>query len=147
MAPRLPAVSRYWAIDGADLINLTQVEVYRDALAQAETASARARAGAQARWQAHREHSSRNAQASLVECPPSLSPKEVHPPTPSTEGDAQAFRASITREERKWPKGIRSDHHGCPHTPDRCEDEYTCLGRLVGEKRHAERGGLRAGVS
>jgi len=44
-----PLVKKFWRVDGDDLVNDTQVEVYDDAKGRSERAIQRARAGAQAR--------------------------------------------------------------------------------------------------
>lgn len=66
-----PLVSRFWREDGDALVNDTQQEVYQKCLAEQQAKSARARAGANARWLGHR---SGNAQASsghvLEQSPP-----------------------------------------------------------------------------
>lgn len=44
-----PAIKRFWRVEGNDLVNETQVEIYADAQGRAERALRRAQAGAQAR--------------------------------------------------------------------------------------------------
>ena len=83
-----PKVSRYWRVEGATLVNDTQLVVYREALAAQERASDRARSAAEARWskrhpQGIPKQSPGNAQASaqaearaaLEQCPLSLDPE------------------------------------------------------------------------
>jgi hypothetical protein len=47
-----PRIERFWKVDGADLVNETQAEVYREAQAVRDRATERGRKGAQARAQA-----------------------------------------------------------------------------------------------
>jgi uncharacterized protein YdaU (DUF1376 family) len=49
-----PKVQRYWRVDGDVIVNDTQLEVYAAAKARLEVASARGRAGAQARHKRHK---------------------------------------------------------------------------------------------
>lgn len=69
-----PAVSKYWRVDGGDLVNDTQLEVYEDAQGIAKRASERGLKGAHARAQAL-------AQA-LAQAPTQAVP-EIEPPSPS----------------------------------------------------------------
>lgn len=70
-----PKVERYWRVDGDSLVNDTQLEVYERAVSGAAKASERAAAAAHARWGRKDSPSNApgNAQALLVQCPPSLS--------------------------------------------------------------------------
>jgi uncharacterized protein YdaU (DUF1376 family) len=45
-----PLVKKFWRVDGNALVNDTQLEVYAEALEKSEKATARAAAGAAARW-------------------------------------------------------------------------------------------------
>lgn len=96
-----PKIERYWLVDGSSLVNATQVEVYGRAMAGALKASDRARDAAHARWQ--RKHSSGNAQALLVQCPPSLSPsheeQDQNKPAPKPRRAVHAVEKSNAAEE------------------------------------------------
>jgi uncharacterized protein YdaU (DUF1376 family) len=48
-----PKVRRFWRVEGDQLVNDTQREVYREAVGMTERARARARRGADARWKAN----------------------------------------------------------------------------------------------
>lgn len=77
-AKNWPLIERFWKVEGTDLINETQREVYTDAQARQEKSVSRARAGAQARWKQQPEQmASGDAQAPPVQCPPSPSPSPV----------------------------------------------------------------------
>jgi uncharacterized protein YdaU (DUF1376 family) len=82
-----PKITKYWRIDGDELVNETQLEVYTEALSRAEAASKRGTKGAQARTQAQLKHSSSSAQAVLKIKPPSPSPS---PSKTKTETDSPA---------------------------------------------------------
>jgi uncharacterized protein YdaU (DUF1376 family) len=45
-----PKIERYWRVEGPDLVNDTQLEVYRETEAMAARATARGMAGARSRW-------------------------------------------------------------------------------------------------
>lgn len=85
-----PRIERYWRIDGAELVNDTQVEVWQETVAAQQRASARGRKGAQARTQAPAqvvlEQITSNAQAVPEHKPPSPSPspEEERTTKPST---------------------------------------------------------------
>lgn len=73
-----PRVQPFWRVDGAFLVNDTQLEIYAEAKRREALASARGKKGANARW--HPEETddgqcTSNAQASLGQWPPS--PKSV----------------------------------------------------------------------
>ena len=68
------------------------------------------------------------------------------PPNPPSRGEL-AVERDPTRKERQWAEKLIKSHGGCPHEPKPCGDEYTCIGRLVGERRDAERAGLKAVAS
>lgn len=87
---------------------------------------------------------------------PKRTKREV-PPTPADAGDSPAADVvsikSITRKERADAMAI-IEEFGCPHAhPEadepipECQDEDTCVGRLVGEKRARERSGLKVGAA
>lgn len=68
-----------------------------------------------------------------------------NPPNPP--GGGVVRERDITRKEREWALDvIRDNGSRCPHDPT-CDDRYTCVGKLVGEKRHVERAGLAQGVA
>lgn len=71
-----PLVKRFWRVEGNTLVNDTQIEIYDDAQARTEKASARGKKGAHARWQA-------NAQATPEQKPPSPSPSPISKTDPS----------------------------------------------------------------
>jgi uncharacterized protein YdaU (DUF1376 family) len=61
-----PQVQRFWRVDGTDLVNDTQLEIYRHRQVSAAVASDHARRGARARWSSARavpEQSASNARA------------------------------------------------------------------------------------
>lgn len=58
-----PAVEAFWVVDGAYIVNITQVAVYSEAKAAADAAFLRAQAGGQARAQAQREQRESEARA------------------------------------------------------------------------------------
>lgn len=77
-----PLIERFWQVDGDNLINETQVEVYADAQARQDKSVKRAQAGAQARWkqqpkQVPERMVSGGAQAMPTQCPPSPSPSPI----------------------------------------------------------------------
>ena len=143
-----PLVSPYWTVEGDALVNQTQVEVYAEAHAAKAAAVARAKAGAQGRAQARAQAPAQAPAQAVLEhplkqCPPITDQVQVPPHTPPRGG---AVERDPTRLERQWALDLRRRHGGCPHTPG-CTDDYTCIGRLVGEKRWQERKGLAEGVA
>lgn len=79
-----PLVERYWRVDGDDLVNDTQLEVYGEALSRQQKQTERARMGGYARWGRRPGNAQASAQAEPKRVPeqctpsPSLSPSQTH---------------------------------------------------------------------
>lgn len=69
-----PKVRQYWRLDGDEIVNDTQAEIYAEAMAAQQRASDRGKSGAEKRWGHTSRQCSGNAQASLGQKPPSPSP-------------------------------------------------------------------------
>lgn len=118
-----PLLERYWRVDGNDLVNDTQAEVYSEAKAAAEKASERGRRGAQARAQAGTQadtqapaHAQHKRSTSSTHAPLERMHKD-NPPSPSrttatTATTAAAAKPTNGHSERGLSKSFLSpDEH------------------------------------
>ena len=113
-----PAISHFWRVDGSDLVNDTQLEVYEEAMRARDAASERGRKGAQARAQARAQATTQaHAQVTLKHKPPSPTPtltpdsgSDHEPPKPPDGG----IRADEQQIEPKAPKRIGFDSTPTP---------------------------------
>jgi len=90
-AENWPLIKKYWKVDGEEIFNETQREIYEESASRADSLSNRGKTAAEARWAASRtrqastEQCTSNAQALPEQCPPSPSPSPSpdQSPTPS----------------------------------------------------------------
>lgn len=149
-----PRIEHFWRVDGALLVNDTQVEVYRDAVAREEAKTRRGKAGADARWGAQ-EHAQASSQARgrapLAQCPPSPISEVQEPPKPPSAEGGRLTRAERSRAEQdlvayaaSQPRYVAPVHREagrdypeprqCPHEPQ-CDDREVCLALFAADRR------------
>lgn len=98
-----PKVSKYWTIEGDHLVNVTQLEVYAEAVAQASGKAAKAKKAAESRWGNAQAYARAHAQALPEQCPPSPSPSPTNNGSsvslPSTSKESVDLRESLEERE------------------------------------------------
>lgn len=93
-----PVVKPYWRVDGAYLVNDTQLDVYAEAQGMAQRASNRGKKGAQARARASPEQCSSDAQVVLERCSSGTQVMlKDKPPSPSPSPSVRTERVPIAR--------------------------------------------------
>jgi len=119
-----PKVERYWRVDGTDIVNDTQLEVYAKCQEEQQRASARGRKGARARAQALAQARAQalaqaSTQASAHAPPEEL--LEIHPPDPdpeerskdqerSTRGRARVFTGTRLKVSQAQHQVLLDEH-------------------------------------
>ena len=136
-----PKVRRYWHVSGDELLNDTQVEVYKDAKGRADRAVERAtraaQASAQARAQGQLKHRGKRAQAQAqaraqgeLEQSPLITVADQVPPVVPLKGGR-----GFTKRELRRAMEIRKNRFGrCFHDPT-CASPEACVRAIAGELR------------
>lgn len=107
-----PHVSKYWRVDGEDIVNDTQLEIYAETLAQRDRTHARAVAGANARHLPNKvpkqvlKHEPKQVLKQVLEhCPPDPSPS---PSQRNNDNDVDGARGLL----REALEAARGKHPG-----------------------------------
>jgi len=83
-----PLIARYWRVDGAHLVNDTQLEIYKASRAASERASERGRRGAAAKARVAQAHARAQPEHMLEEQPPAPGPAPGPAPTQAPAPDS-----------------------------------------------------------
>ena len=134
-----PLIERFWFVNGDDICNETQQEVYEEARARQERASSRGRAGAQARLEQRISTTQATTQVEPEIKPPSPSPS----PSPSPVSDLQSPSPNVAHAPIALAGMLPRDHlkHGWCSSRGKCVPEFLhneFVASVGGDRRGAE---------